>query len=88
MNDAQTWSVIAIFAAIFAGQFVELRSDRRDFRVAFQRIDDRFAGLGERLSGMDERLDQRFREIDGRLGTIEVTTARIDEHLRGVETRS
>src|SRR5581483_3989068 len=34
MNDAQTWAVIAIFAAIFASQFAELRADRREFRAS------------------------------------------------------
>lgn len=76
MNDAQTWAVIGIFAAIFAGQFVELRSDRREFRAAFHRIDDRF-----------ERVDQRFERVDQRLGAIETTLGRIDERLKGVETR-
>jgi hypothetical protein len=62
MNDAQTWAVIGIFATIFAGQFVELRSDRKESRSSFRKLDDR-------------------------LGGIEVTLGRIDERLKGVETR-
>jgi archaellum component FlaC len=83
MNDAQTWAVIGIFAAMFAGQFVELRSDRRDFRAAFQRIDDRFQRIDDRFVTIDDR----FRQLDDRLGGIHVTLGRIDERLKGVETR-
>jgi archaellum component FlaC len=83
VNDAQTWAVIATFASIFASQHIELRADRRDFRGAFRRIDERFERVDQRF----ERIDQRFERIDQRLGVIEVTTGRIDERLKGVETR-
>lgn len=76
MNDAQAWAVIAIFASVYASQFIELRADRRDFRAAFLRIDERF-----------ERVDQRFERVDQRLSSMEVTLGRIDERLRNVEIR-
>jgi hypothetical protein len=84
MNDAQTWAVMGIFAAIFASQFVELRSDRKELRAELR---TGFGRVDERLARMDERFESRFREVDGRLSTIEVTVGRIDERLQGVETR-
>jgi archaellum component FlaC len=84
MSDAQTWTVIGIFAAIFAGQFVELRSDRREFRFQFSRIDERFDRVDDRF----HRIDDRFQQMDDRLSGIEVILGRIDERLKGVETRS
>jgi hypothetical protein len=73
MNDAQTWAVIGIFAAIFAGQFVELRSDRKEFRSSFRSLEEEFRSS--------------FRKVDDRLAVIEMTLGRIDERLKGVETR-
>jgi hypothetical protein len=69
MNDAQTWAVIGIFAAIFAGQFVELRSDRREFRGSFQRIDDRFESVDGRLGAIEVtlgRIDERLKGVETR----------------------
>jgi hypothetical protein len=56
MNDAQTWAVIGIFAAIFAGQFLELRSDRKESRSSFRKLDERLGSIEVILGRIDERL--------------------------------
>ena len=67
MNDAQTWTVIGIFAAIYASQFAERRSNGKDFRAAFQRIDDRFERVDQRLGGIETtlgRIDERLKRVE------------------------
>ncbi|NEE01334.1 hypothetical protein [Phytoactinopolyspora halotolerans] len=91
MNDAQTWTIIGLFAAVMATLVtMTLRIVKVEISSLGHRFDGRFEGLDGRFEGLDgrfEAIDHRFETLETKMDSLESRlTTKIDYLDRDVKT--